>query len=194
MERIIDHAKSIEAWQGPLVTRSDLSLRALRRIAGFVGVSLLRQLSERHGLDDETIQCLKTSLKLRLEHDDQAAESHADKAHAEVVAARESGALNETFVEEAVEAGRRDIVIEALALLAGGSRAVVEKIFSSRSSKAITALVWKAGLHMRVAFKLQTMLLKLHADELLPGREGVAFPLTEDEMVWHLSYFGFPSK
>jgi hypothetical protein len=34
------------------------------------------------------------------------------------------------------------------------------------------------------------MLLKLHADELLPARAGVAFPLAEDEMRWHLSYFG----
>jgi len=43
---------------------------------------------------------------------------------------------------------------------------------------------------MRIAFKIQRLIVKLHADELLPGREGVAFPLTEDEMRWHLSYFG----
>jgi hypothetical protein len=44
---------------------------------------------------------------------------------------------------------------------------------------------------MRTSFKIQTMLLKLHADELLPARSGVAFPLSEEEMRWHLSYFGF---
>ena len=194
MDRIIEHAKSIEAWQGPLVTRSDLSMRALRRVAGFVGVALLQLLSERRGLDEETIQHLKRCLRLRLEHDDAAADTKEDKAHAAVAAARESGALDETYVEEAVEAGQRDIVIEALALLSNGSRAVVEKVFSSRSAKAITSLVWKAGLTMRIAFKIQTMVLKMHADELLPARAGVAFPLSEDEMVWHLSYFGFPQK
>jgi hypothetical protein len=43
---------------------------------------------------------------------------------------------------------------------------------------------------MRISFKIQTMVVKLPADELLPARAGVAFPLSEDEMRWHLSYFG----
>ena len=47
---------------------------------------------------------------------------------------------------------------------------------------------------MRVGFKMQTMLLKLPAGELLPARAGVAFPLTEEEMHWHLSYFGVGKK
>jgi len=68
---------------------------------------------------------------------------------------------------------------------------VIEKIFLSRSAKALTAIAWKAGLPMRISFKIQTLLLKLHADELLPARAGVDFPLGEDEMRWHLSYFGF---
>ena len=194
MGRIIDHAEAIEAWQGPLVARSDLSMRALRRIAGFVGVSLLRQLTERHGLDGETAQYFKRCLRLRLEHDDETAETKEEKARAAVMAAREQGALDERYVEEAVEAGHRDVVIESLALLAQAPRPIIEKIFSSRSAKAITALTWKAGLAMRIAFKIQTMLLKLHADELLPARAGVAFPLTEEEMRWHLSYFEFPNS
>jgi uncharacterized protein (DUF2336 family) len=194
MGRIIDHAQAIEAWQGPLVARSDLSMRALRRIAGFVGVSLLRQLTERHGLDDETVQHFKRCLRLRLERDDETAETKEDKARAAVISVRDRGELDERYVEEAVEAGQRDIVIESLALLACAPRRIVEKIFSSRSAKAITALTWKAGLAMRIAFKIQTMLLKLHVDELLPARAGVAFPLTEEEMRWHLSYFEFPNS
>ena len=194
MERIIDHAQAIASWQEPLVSRSDLSMRALRRIAGFVGVSLLRQLSERHGLDAETTQHFKRCLRQRLEHDDETAESKEDKARAEVQAARERGELDERYVEEAVEAGQRDVVIESLSLLAQAPRRAIEKIFSSRSAKAITALTWKAGLAMRIAFKIQTMLLKMHADELLPARAGVAFPLSEEEMRWHLSYFDFPKS
>jgi uncharacterized protein (DUF2336 family) len=192
MDRIIDHAQSMAAWQQPLVKRSDLSLRALRRIAGFVGVSLLRQLSERHELDEETVQYFKRCLRLRLERDDETAETKEDKAHAAVLAVRDRGALDERYVEEAVEAGQRDTVIESLALLANTTRPAVEKIFSSRSAKAITALAWKAGLTMRIAFKIQSMMVRLHADELLPARAGVAFPLGEDEMRWHLSYFQIP--
>jgi hypothetical protein len=43
---------------------------------------------------------------------------------------------------------------------------------------------------MRIAFKLQTFVMRLGAGELLPAREGVHFPLSEDEMLWHLHYFG----
>jgi uncharacterized protein (DUF2336 family) len=194
MDRIINHAQAIEAWHGPLLTRSDLSLRALRRIAGFVGVSLLRQLTERHGLDEETAQDFKRCLRLRLERDDETAETKEDKVRAAVLAARDRGTLDERYVEEAVEAGHRDVVIETLTLLARAPRPAIEKIFSSRSAKAITALAWRAGLSMRIAFKIQTLLLKLHSDELLPARAGVAFPLTEDEMRWHLSYFRLPDS
>ena len=174
--------------------RTDLSLRALRRIAGFVGASLLQQLTERHGLDEDTAAHLKRCLRQRLDRDDEAAHSMEDKAHAEVREAFEQGKLDERFVEDAVESGHRDRLLEGLALLVHAPRQTVEKIFSSRSSKAITALVWKAGLPMRVAFKIQTMIVKLHADELLPARAGVAFPLSDDEMLWHLSYFGFAEK
>jgi uncharacterized protein (DUF2336 family) len=194
MERIIDHARLIEEWQGPLAARSDLSLRAVRRIAGFVGAELLRLLSERHGLDEETVQHLKRCLRQRLDEDDKQNRSKEDKAHADVMAAWDSGALNERYIEEAAETGQREIVIESIAHLAHAPRSAIEKIFSSRSSKAVTAVVWKAGLSMRISFKIQTTLLKLHADELLPARSGLAFPLSEDEMRWHLSYFGFAKE
>src|SRR5215471_3564802 len=190
LEKIIDHAESIESWHGPLVMRTDLSLRAIRRIAGFVGASLLDRLCERHGLDEDTHAHLKRCLRQRLERDDEGSRSEEDKVHAEVLRAHERGELTENYVEEVVEASRRDVTLECLAIRVGIPRSTVEKIFSSRSAKAITALVWKAGLPMRIAFKIQSLIVKLHADELLPARAGVSFPLTDEEMAWHLSYFG----
>jgi uncharacterized protein (DUF2336 family) len=190
LERIIDNAAAIEAWHGPLTMRTDLSLRALRRIAGFVGAALLEQLGERHGLDDETQAHLNKCLRLRLEREDERARSPADKIRAEVLRAHETGQLSEDYVDDAVMAGKRDVAIECLAVLAPAPRSTVERIFASRSAKAITALCWQAGLSMRVAFKIQTAIAKLHPDELLPARAGVAYPLSEKEMQWHLSYFG----
>ena len=32
-------------------------------------------------------------------------------------------------------------------------------------------------------------MMKLPARELLPARGGIGFPLTKEEMRWHLSYF-----
>ena len=194
LEKIIDHAETIEAWHGPLAMRTDLSLRALRRIAGFVGAALLEHLCERHGLDDETQAHLNRCLRQRLEREDEKLRGAADGLHAEILKAYEKGELTEAYVERAVLLGQRDVTLECLAVLAPAQRATVEKIFSSRSAKAITALCWQAGLSMRVAFKVQSAIAKLHADELLPARAGVAYPLTEAEMQWHLSYFGLSKR
>ena len=190
IERIIDHAETIEEWHGPLAMRTDLSLRALRRIAGFVGAALIEQLSERHGLDDESQAHLNRCLRQRLERDDEKLRSATDTIRADVLKAYETGELTEAYVERAVLMGQREVAIECLAMLAPAHRSTVDKIVASRSAKAITALCWKAGLSMRVAFKIQSMVAKLRADELLPARAGVAYPLTEKEMQWHLSYFG----
>jgi uncharacterized protein (DUF2336 family) len=194
LEKIIDHAETIEQWHGPLAMRTDLSLRALRRIAGFVGAALLEQLCERHGLDDETQAHLNRCLRQRLERDDEKTRSPADGLRAEILKAYEKGELTEAHVEEAVALGQRDVTLEYLAVLAPAPRSTVDKIFASRSAKAITALCWQAGLSMRVAFKIQSAIAKLHADELLPARAGVAYPLTEAEMQWHLSYFGLAKR
>jgi uncharacterized protein (DUF2336 family) len=190
LEKIIDHAETIEQWHGPLAMRTDLSLRALRRIAGFVGAAILEQLCERHGLDDETQAHLNRCLRQRLERDDEKSRTAADALRVEILKVYEKGELTEAYVENAVLGGQRDVTFECLAVLTPATRQTIEKIFVSRNAKAITALCWQAGLSMRVAFKVQTLIAKLHADEILPARAGVAYPLTEAEMQWHLSYFG----
>ena len=109
---------------------------------------------------------------------------------ADVVALFKAGKLNDGFVESAAETGRRETLVTALSLLAKAPEDNVRRILQSGSAKPVTALVWRARLSMRVAFKIQTFVMHLAAGELLPAREGVRFPLTEDEMRWHLNYFG----
>ena len=81
-------------------------------------------------------------------------------------------------------------MILALAALAHVPDATVRKILGQRSAKPLVALVWQAHLSMRTAFKIQTLVMKLAGHELLPARGGVNFPLSKEEMRWHLSYFG----
>ncbi len=77
----------------------------------------------------------------------------------------------------------------ALAILAQVPLETVRKILAFRSAKPVTALAWRAKLSMRVAFRIQRFVMKLPTDELLPAREGVRFPLSDDEMRWHLELF-----
>jgi uncharacterized protein (DUF2336 family) len=193
MEDLVEKAESIAAWHAPLVMRTDLSVRVMRRLAGFVGTSLLERLAARHDLDEAVRSQLRRALRHRLERED-FSDPEPGQPEESVTSLYRSGKLDEEFVERAVEAGRRELVIDAIALLGGMPRSGVEKIFSSRSAKAITALAWRARLSMRIAFKIQALVLKLKAGELLPARDGVAYPLSEEEMRWHLSYFGFEAK
>jgi len=194
LDAIIDQAERISVWQNALAVRTDLSVRAIRRLATFVSIELIEQLAARHGLDDETQAHLNRQMRLRL---DEAKDSHptapSNAAQDDVDAAAEAGTLNDAYVEAAAESGKREVVVLALAKLARLSVATVRRMLLTRSAKPITSLVWRAGLSMRVAFKIQRFIMKLPADELLPARNGTRYPLTDDEMRWHLSYFGVPT-
>jgi uncharacterized protein (DUF2336 family) len=189
LDRLAEQAEAIQTWQAPIVLRADLSRRAITRIASFVGSNLIEQLVARYSLDPAIKRDLNKALRARLKVERTAENAAVDAAAAEVAAAKTAGSLDEDFVDTAAVAGRREIVLLALAAMADVSEPAVRKIFASRSAKPITALVWRAGLSMRVAFKIQTAMLRLKAGELLPARAGVDFPMTDDEMRWHLNYF-----
>jgi uncharacterized protein (DUF2336 family) len=189
LDAIIDQAERISVWQNALSMRADLSRRAVRRLASFVSTELIEQLARLHPLDDETKQLLNRQVRARAD-EGELAPSSSDAAAAEVEAASKAGKLDEAFVEEAAEASKREIVVFSLAHLARVPDRTVRRILLTRSAKPITALVWRAGLSMRAAFKIQRFVMKLPADELLPARNGIRFPLADDEMRWHLSYFG----
>jgi uncharacterized protein (DUF2336 family) len=192
LNKIIEQAENIRAWHQPLVLRVDLSQRAIRRIASFVGAALIEMLGRNQKLDPETRDHLNHQLRHRIDTGEDAHRSDEDQAATVVEAARRAGKLDDGFVDSAAEAGKREVVTVALSVLTKVPQETVRKILAFRSAKPVTALVWRAKLSMRVAFRIQRFVMKLPADELLPAREGVRFPLSDDEMRWHLSYFDVP--
>jgi uncharacterized protein (DUF2336 family) len=192
LDRIVEEAEQIESWHLPLALRTDLSARAIRRIGGFVGASLIEQLIARGDLSEATRAHLNRRLRARLE---QGGETQSDPENAAqlVAAAKVRGTLDDAFVENAAFAGNREIVVLALAALAQVPEATVRRILSQNGAKPLIALVWRAHLSMRTAFKIQTAVMKLAARELLPARGGINFPLSKEEMRWHLAYFDIPA-
>jgi uncharacterized protein (DUF2336 family) len=188
MDRIVEEAEQFESWHEPLVMRADLSARVIRRIANFVGSALLELLSKREGLSPETQTQLARRLKARLEQNEPPRAQLEGAAQA-VAKAKEGRSLDDSFVENAALAGRRETVILALAELSRVPESTVRKIMDQHSAKPLVALVWHAHLSMRTAFRIQTSVMKLPGHELLPARGGVNFPLSKEEMRWHLSYF-----
>ena len=187
MDRIIEQAEEINAWHVPLALRADLSARAVRRIGALVGAGLVERLAARNDLSEETRLHLNRELRARLAEPENT-QDQVTPADA-IALAQKEGRLDGLFVEQAAQAGRRDVVILALARLANVSEQTVKKMIGSGHAKPVVALVWHAHLSMRVAFKIQTFVMKLAGRDLLPARGGIGFPLSKEEMRWHLSYF-----
>ncbi len=178
LDAIVDNAAGIESWHRPLVVRSELSMRAIRRIAGFVASSLIEQLSTRQDLPDDLRADLRRGVKQRLEGPAPGGESAAERASA-MHAAKQ---LNEEAVDEALAAGDREFVLNALVLLARLPATAVRRAISTRSAKAVTAIAWRSGLSMRLAMKLQSQLALIPSAGLLPARNGTDYPLSDKEM------------
>ena len=85
--------------------------------------------------------------------------------------------------------GNRAFITHALALMAGMPPALVTRIADARSAKAITAMAWKAGLKMRFAIKLQARFGNVPPREILQAKDGVDYPLSEDDMTWQLDFY-----
>ncbi len=192
MERIVEQAEEINAWHVPLALRADLSARAIRRIGAFVGASILERLAARNDLSDATRIHLNRELRARLAESREGEQGHVSPADA-VAAARKDGQLDSLFVEQAAQAGKRELVVAALSVLANVTDQTVKKILATGNAKPVIALVWHAHLSMRVAFKIQTFIMKLPSRDIMPARGGIGFPLSKEEMRWHLNYFNIPA-
>jgi len=187
MEQIIDRIAEVSAWQLPLALRADLSARAIRRIGALVGASILERLAARNDLSDTTRIYLNRELRARLA--ETTAEQGGISAADMVAEAQKDGRLDGEYVEKAAQSGQREVVVLALAQLANVNEQTVKKILTAGGAKPLVALVWHAHLSMRVAFKIQTFIMKLPTRDVLPARGGVGFPLSKEEMRWHLNYF-----
>jgi uncharacterized protein (DUF2336 family) len=190
MNQIIDQAEQVDKLHEPLILRLDLSLRAVRRITGFVASSLLESLSRKHKLSREMEKELKLSTQVRIEETEQFAqlenEEHTMTRAEEMWAA---GQLDEEAVSEAVKRKDHSFVSQAISLMSGYSPKTINAMLSSRNGKVVISLCWKAGLSMRLAFDVQTRIAHVSRKDIINARNGVEYPFTDEEMDWQLSFY-----
>jgi uncharacterized protein (DUF2336 family) len=192
LDRVAEHARDIEAWHKPLVLRPELSIRAIRRISGFVASSLLDILSAQHHLDDKTRHQIAVRVRERLQQDTPSSGETdvKERTRAVVLRAFDDGTLDDEFVLDAIRMENGLRAVFALAALGGVSESVVERILRSGSAQLITALAWHCGLQMRTAFELQKSIAKLPPSDLLPARNGLNFPISPEQMTSQLELMG----
>ena len=192
LESVIAPAAGIEAWHLPLVMRTELSMRAIRRIATFVSRALIDELGRVHNLDQETSTWLKARAQERIEKG-KGAEKPPPGRDA-IKEAYAAGRLNDEVVMDAATTSQKGAIILALSLLTGVDLARIEKIIDAQSGRGITAICWKAELSMRTALAIQTYIAHVSKDNVVLPRAGIDYPMEPAEMLWHLQYFGIEDE
>ncbi len=99
------------------------------------------------------------------------------------------GRLDEAMIAAALAEGDRPFVTAALARLAGTTIATVDRVLATHGARPVTALVWRAGLSMRIARQVQLRLAQIPPKDALNPRNGTDYPLAEADMRWQLDYF-----
>ena len=186
LDKIAENAAEVQSWHEPMVMRPELSIRAVRRVAGFVASSLLEKLAERNDLDRETTRFLTKKVKERIA---KSSGEVQEEEREQVMVLDQRMLLDDDAMEQALLSGRNDFVIEALSLRTNMSVDLVRKIIGTSSAKAITALAWKANLTMRTAIQIQSRTGHIPPKKLLNARHGTDYPLSEAEMIKQIGKF-----
>ena len=190
LDRVVDRAPPIEPWHQPLVERPHLSDSAAVRLASFVADKLVQVLKSRPDINPETNAAISIVIEKRgqsVEHvvpevvDTEGPLNRARRLNAQ-------GLLNEEAVMDQL-GGDIQFVIAALSLRARIAPAVVQKILSAHSAKALIALAWKSGFSMRLATQLQLRVARLPPKARINAAVGGSFPLSDAEMLWQIEFF-----
>ena len=91
------------------------------------------------------------------------------------------GELDEPAVAKAVERGDVDLVLANIAVMAELDLEIVEKAADAVSAKAVMAVCWKAGLSAKLAQSIQSKVVGLKEDQVMPAK-GSKYPVSNDEL------------
>jgi uncharacterized protein (DUF2336 family) len=185
LDPLAEQAAPHPDWHGPLVRHPLLTPRAMEALAGFVAAPLLDVLAQRADLDPAVARALRRRMAADLPPD-----AVPDNGEEALMAALRhldaAGALNEATLIDAARAGDLRRVAAVLAVASGLTLAAVDRAAAQRHARALIGLAWKAGFSMRAALVAQVALGRLGPGALIPAGPDGAFPMTPDEMKWHL--------
>lgn len=214
LDRILDQAPQHEPWHAPLVRRPRLPARAVARLASFVADNLFKVLQDRDDLDPVAARALAEAVRQRVgaaaggaarggpvDFGDELLGLHgagpektAEKPVDRAKRLAKEGKLTEKVLEGSMVEGDRAFVMAGLAELSQIPLPIVDRIVGTHAPRAVTALVWRAGLSMRFARQAQLRLAQIPPKTALNARDGTLFPMSDDEMRWQLEFFGVEEK
>lgn len=191
LDLLADRAQDVLTWHGPLSRRPKLSEVSVKRMAHYLADNLLKALQEREDLPDTIISTLQEEVKKRIDHSDNNLENEqeADPID-EVLLLKEEGTLDEAVLSKWIDSSDWLYVYSVLAVMSDLRRVTVKKIMASQSAKGVMALTWKAGLSAEMGETLQFKVAKILINDIMHANSKGDFPLSDDELSWHLELFG----
>lgn len=196
LDQLIARAATHTEWHQPLVRRPTLSSRGASALSEFVTASLLSQLAARPDLDPSIALDLHTRLKSRVEVPSPSEDTSATIQRA-MIAARQMASreqLTEAAVLAVIRRGEARMCTAMLAVAGKLPADVVDRACTLRSAKGLVSVVWKAGFSVALAGPVQTLLARLPPEAILRETDANRFPLTPDEMRWHIEFLSKMSR
>lgn len=188
LDRLVADAAEHRAFQEKLARRAALPRRLAVRLATFVDRSVLEVLKSRPDFDDATAAEIVAAVRRRVDWVE--SQDPRETPERRAIRLHRRGLLDETAIGDALSWEEVEFVRTALALRAAVAPATVDEILASRSARAVTALVWRAGLTMRAAMQIQARAADIPPRAMLNARQGTDFPLSTAEMARTLAIYG----
>jgi hypothetical protein len=172
-----------------MAMRKSLPHSIARQLAEFVDTSVRDLLMKRTDFDESTREEISAIVRRRLDYADQE-ERTIEPVAVRLARMKDEGSLNEEAITDALAMRDNDFVVSGLAHMAGTSPDDARRIIQMGAAKPIIALVWRAGLSMRMALQIQKDLGRIPPKELIYPRDGTDYPLTPAELKWQAEFLG----
>tara|TARA_B100000315_G_scaffold227586_1_gene235660 strand:- start:4809 stop:6086 length:1278 start_codon:yes stop_codon:yes gene_type:complete len=190
-DKISEEAEDNNEWHNAMVYRDGLPVRTVMRIATFVSAALMERLIEKNSRQKDLVEKLRKTVRERIEKGElgEDVDDGVKPAIERVEEDHKKGLLNEELIDKALVESDTSYVRYALIQLAELPKDTVSKMLNTGSSKAITALVWKAGLSMSMAVKIQEKIGRLSGKKVMRPTSDGGYPLTKDDLDWYMESF-----
>lgn len=188
LDAIIDQATEIEDLHHPLATRPNLSIRAIKRIAGFVASALVNRMITSHNLDQDMAKEILDRVQLRIK------ENKEEDEDSDTLAKRaqdfyNQGLLDDVFIENTIKNRQRELLFHCLSQMSKMPIESVRKILTSKKARRVVALAWRSELSMRTALKMQQEIACILTSQVLHAKDGSDYPLSKAEMEYDLALY-----
>lgn len=185
---IVEQSKALPEWDQAMVKRGTIPRKMKRQLAIMVDNAVRKFLKKNAQLDRATTRDVIDTTRRRIDWIEEGNEDETPMNKVKRLAKKNQ--LSEETILDALSWSEYEFVQLALAVMAKVHPDIAKKMLSMNSAKATVSLCWQASLSMRTAIKIQRQISKVSHNKILLARGGEDYPLSEEDMIWQLEFFG----